>query len=86
MIVSKLYGGAAYLLECRRPGVKTRDGDIILCKLWGVRGYENRFYGTMHLCVTGFCRIPEGAGFTLYKNPRDFGLTVNRTLGGTPRV
>lgn len=85
MIVSELYGGLAYLLEFRRPGDESRDSDIILCKLWQVSGHENRFYGTMHLCVSALCRVPDGTGFTLYRNRRDFGLTVNRTLGRTRR-
>ena len=62
MIVSELYGGRAYLLECRAPGRDSRRDDMILCKLWQV-GVERRFYGTTNTCLTGSHRVPVGTGF-----------------------
>ena len=82
MSVSELYGGIAYLLEGRRPGAVDRKEDILLCKLWRSGDGDNRFYGTVYpSCYMGSIQIPAGTGFTLYRNPRDFGLTVNRLPG-----
>ena len=73
--------GSAYLLECRGPGGSSRRDDIMLCKLWQVEGENNRFYGTTHVCLWGPIRVPQNAGFNLYRNPNDFGLTVARRPG-----